>query len=199
VIDNNIYCKASGMVMQCIADFQRENEGRLPVVCEIGCADGQGTMRYAGFTELVVAVDPMLPGRPDVWSANPSDDFKTFDQAKVDVFMARNREFPVRLVIGCSLWSETYQAVQSALEGKRIDVLLIDGCHHPYEAVRGDFDLYYPLVSKGGYVVLDDTYEECIQRVVDEAKAERGMVETDAFYVPPPALQKVVALRKTED
>lgn len=45
--------------------------------------------------------------------------------------------------------------VKSALDGRRIDLLFIDG-DHTYEGVRADFETYWPLVAGGGIVAFHD-------------------------------------------
>lgn len=197
MIQPNIYCKVCGMTMRCISLFNDE-KNVLPVVLEIGCADGQGTMRFAGFTKRTICVDPMVGGRPDVDSRTKSE--MTPDSNKILEFKKRTQEFPVQLVRGCSLWPETIQEVKNALGGEKVDVLVIDGCHHPFEAVWGDFEAYYPLVSKGGYVVFDDLYEDCIQQAFDLAKEKHRMVEVGNWSVKlPHILQHAAALKKTEE
>lgn len=197
MIEPNIYCRVSGMVLQCIADFQLEN-GRFPIVIEIGCADGQGTMRFAGFAARVICIDPMVDGRPDLTGTVKTD--LQVEKHKMDEFVRRTRDFPVDLVCGCSLWPETIAEVKALLGDKKADVLVIDGCHHPFEAVWGDFVEYYPLVNKGGYVVFDDLYEECIQQAYDKARVEHKMIEHDRFAIKNSnCLQDTAALKKTED
>ena len=187
------------MAMRCIADHYEENE-RLPIVLEIGCADGQGTMRFAGFTQLTICVDPMVSidgnARPDVMS--PSFEDMPPDQEKITMFKRRTREFPVELVMGCSLWEETLASVDKILAGRKVDVLIVDGCHHPFEAVWADLIAYYPLVRQYGYIILDDLYEDCIQQVYDQS-IENGLLEPhDRWSIKTTQiLQDCAALRKT--
>lgn len=166
MVEPNIYCKVCGMTMQCIVDFYNEFN-RRPVVIEIGCADGQGTMRYAGFCEKVICVDPMVSQRPDI-DSRVKETFAA-DEEKVAAFKRRTSEFNVQLIMGCSLWDETLASVKQALGKSKADILVIDGCHHPYEAVIGDFNAYYDFVNVGGYIIFDDLYEDCILKAYDEA------------------------------
>lgn len=46
------------------------------------------------------------------------------------------------------------EALQQAAE-RRYDVLVIDG-DHSYEGVKADFDLYAPMVRRGGIIIFDD-------------------------------------------
>ena len=198
MIEPLIYCKVCGMVMQCIADFYKAN-GRRPTVLEIGCADGQGVGRYGGFCERVICVDPMVSGRPDIFSRDqdsnwPAEDFKLAE------FKRRTSEFPVSLIIGCSLWPRVLEEVRTQLAGGSVDILVIDGCHHPFEAVWGDFEAYYQFVAKGGYIIFDDLYEPCILEAYERAMVDRKMVEHERWSVRKSnILQDVGALIKTED
>lgn len=196
MIEPNIYCKVSGMAMECIARLNNEGT-RKPIVIEIGCADGQGTMRFAGFCSSVICIDPMIAGRPDVDSRK--QEYLQADQGKINEFKRRTLDLPVELVQMCSMWPETVKCVQDLLGNQRADVLIIDGCHHPFESVWGDFELYYPLVRKGGYIIFDDLYEECILKAYEKSVKEHGMEFVDRFALPAPNLQDTCALRKTED
>lgn len=155
--------------MQCISDFQKEHD-RLPIVCEIGSAEGNGVARYAGFCDTVIAIDAMVSGRPDIVSYEKED--MNVDQAKVDRFK-KNMSFVdlnVELVIGSSQWKETVDRVKDILDDRTIDILLVDGTHHPAEAVYKDFELYKDLVTSKGYAVFDDTYEPAVLEAFDKAK-----------------------------
>jgi cephalosporin hydroxylase len=194
MIEPNIYCKVCGMVMQCIADFQKENN-KLPLVLEIGCADGQGVMRYGGFCRKVICIDPMVNGRPDI-------DSRTAEKLNVDIdklntLRRRVQDFDVSVIIGCSLWDEAFNKLKELLKDETIDILVVDGCHHPFEAVWNDYEKYSPLVTTGGYVIFDDTYEECIQQVVDKVLETGNYEKHDFFSIrKPDILQEVVALKK---
>lgn len=211
MINNNIYCKASGMIMQCIHDLQP----KMPVVCEIGCAEGDGVARYGGFCKFVIAIDPMVSGRPDIrWSdeeGSTSVDKKTFythhpiDQKKLDKFWSNvshlnDRELcgeRIRLIQGCSLWKGVLDPVRDLMEEKGgIDILLIDGCHHPFEAVWADFDTYFPMVNDGGFIIFDDIYETCIREVYDRAKGFTSEVHEEWLGNKDHGLQEIGVLRK---
>jgi predicted O-methyltransferase YrrM len=49
----------------------------------------------------------------------------------------------------------TRDRVKRLFGGRAVDLLFIDG-DHSYEGVRRDFDLYSPLVRKGGMIALHD-------------------------------------------
>lgn len=51
----------------------------------------------------------------------------------------------------------TLDMVETALEGRRLDFLLIDG-DHTYDGVKTDFEMYGKLVRKGGMIALHDIF-----------------------------------------
>jgi cephalosporin hydroxylase len=53
---------------------------------------------------------------------------------------------------------EVLERVQSILKGRQLDLLFLDG-DHTYSGVRQDFEMYAPLVRKGGTVALHDIVE----------------------------------------
>jgi len=63
----------------------------------------------------------------------------------------------------------TKKQLISHLGGKKIDVLLIDG-DHIYGGVKKDFEMYSPLVSKGGIIIFHDI---CFHPTVPECQVEK--------------------------
>lgn len=195
MIETNLYCKASGMVMSCIVDFQNTNNC-MPIVCEIGCAEGQGVAHYAGFCKQVISIDAMETGRPDITSFE-KEDIK-IDSDKVDEFTTNTgREgFNVNLVIGSSSWKETVDKVEKLLDGRQIDILLIDGAHHPASVIIKDFELYSPLVERNGYIIFDDTYESDVMEAVNLAIENGWEVYKEWKIKTPKILQALKVLKR---
>ena len=82
----------------------------------------------------------------------------------------------IHLVRGDSHQERTVSAVKEKLGDRQADVLFIDG-DHTYDGVRRDFDLYSPLVRKGGIVAFHDIVPHHIRkdiRVPDFWKEIRG-------------------------
>ena len=50
---------------------------------------------------------------------------------------------------------KTRQIVEKILDGQKIDFLFVDG-DHTYEGVKEDFEMYAPLVRRGGVVAFHD-------------------------------------------
>lgn len=65
---------------------------------------------------------------------------------------------PIRAeqVTGDSRHPTTFKQVKALLDGFRPDVVFIDGAHD-YIHARSDWELYGPMVNRGGVVILHDT------------------------------------------
>jgi predicted O-methyltransferase YrrM len=50
---------------------------------------------------------------------------------------------------------DTLASVKQILQGRKLDLLFIDG-DHSFEGVRADSEMYMPLVRSGGLVVFHD-------------------------------------------
>lgn len=61
----------------------------------------------------------------------------------------------LHLIRGDSHEQSSKDRVEAALAGKQLDFLLIDG-DHSYEGVKRDFEMYSPLVRRGGLVAFHD-------------------------------------------
>ena len=114
-------------------------------VLEIGTAHG-GTLwawcRVAGEDATVVSVD--LPGGPFGGKGYDASFLRTF---------AGPRQ-TLELLAADSHLTETRAQVQALLGGP-VDFLFIDG-DHSYDGVTTDYDMYAPLVRRGGLVAFHD-------------------------------------------
>jgi cephalosporin hydroxylase len=132
-------------------------EDRPPrVVLEIGTANG-GTLfvlaRTASPDATIISVD--LPGG-DFGGGYPRWKrglYRTFATERQQLF----------LIQGDSHREETIAHVRDLLNGRSVDLLLIDG-DHTYEGVRRDFDAYNPFVANGGILAFHDIVPENPQR-----------------------------------
>jgi len=68
---------------------------------------------------------------------------------------------------------ETYDAIKKILGRKKVGFLFIDA-DHSYEGVKQDYEMYSPLVRKGGLIALHD--------IADTRKHARGHVEVPRFW-----------------
>jgi predicted O-methyltransferase YrrM len=69
---------------------------------------------------------------------------------------AKLNKIKLYLIKGMSQWSLSLEQVKSITP--ELDFLFIDG-NHMYEYVKKDFEMYSPLVKKGGIVALHDIAE----------------------------------------
>lgn len=96
----------------------------------------------------------------------PRGDYgRGYPKWKLDMFQSFAREGQAIHFIGAnSHESETIARVEKILEGHAPDFLLIDGDHR-YEGVKQDFEMYAPLVRKGGMIVFHDIVPGSEERV----------------------------------
>lgn len=140
-----------------IVDFMKVARGIEPeTVLEIGTGAG-GTLflftRVSKPDSVLVSID--LP---------PSAVGIGYPRWKERLYrsFARNSQ-RIELVRGNSHEDSTVSAVKQTLGSRGVDVLFIDG-DHTYEGVKKDFDLYSPLVRKGGIVAFHDIVPHHIRK-----------------------------------
>lgn len=75
---------------------------------------------------------------------------------------------------------ETLAKVKNILSGRPVDFLLIDG-DHTYSGVKQDFEMYTPLVRKGGLIAFHDiakSYDRTeVEKFWNEVKVGRSVTE----------------------
>jgi hypothetical protein len=69
---------------------------------------------------------------------------------------AKLNKIKLYLIKGMSQWERSLEQVKSITP--ELDFLFIDG-NHMYEYVKKDFEMYSPLVKKGGIIALHDIAE----------------------------------------
>jgi predicted O-methyltransferase YrrM len=115
-------------------------------IVEIGSASG-GTMflfAHVASPEKIISVD--LPagsfgGGYPFW--------------KIPLFKSLGKKNVVRLIRADSHKEETLAKIKGLLKDQKVDFLFIDG-DHTYHGVKQDFQMYSPLVRKGGIVAFHD-------------------------------------------
>ena len=147
----------------------------LNTVVEIGTASG-GT--FYAFCQIgpsdahVISID--LPGGPfgGGYEIKDVQVFKTYAKIGQTIYFMREN----------SQEGATKKALMERLKDKKIDVLFIDG-DHSYKGVKKDFELYAPLVTKGGIIIFHDickhaTAPECeVEKFWNEIKDKYETVE----------------------
>ena len=130
-------------------------EKQPKIILEIGTANG-GTLfsfcKLAPDNAILISVD--LPkgkfggGYPD-WKIPLYQAFKKENQ---QLYLLREDSHNI----------ETLNKVKNILNGRNIDFLFIDG-DHTYEGVKKDFEMYSPLVNKGGVIAFHDILKHPIE------------------------------------
>lgn len=138
------------------------------VYMEIGSHDGGsawyfGNMMEAGAT--IICVD--VPGnRP-----------KLLDTIK----RLRDAGYTVELLAWRSQWIKTRDGVRAILDGRKIDVLLIDG-DHDLPGVAVDADHYIPMVREGGLVIFHDAGSRITEVNLASARGHHYLPAVNAVW-----------------
>jgi len=148
---------------------------KMNTVVEIGTATG-GTFyvlcQVAPPEAHIISID--LPGGPfgGGYDLNDAHIFKTYAKKGQTIY----------LIPKDSHDGATKKDLLDRLKGKKIDVLFIDG-DHSYQGVKKDFEMYEPLVEKGGIIIFHDickhaTAPECqVDKFWNEIKDKYENVE----------------------
>lgn len=121
------------------------------LILEIGTAAGGTLFLFSRITDpeaTIISVD--LPG--GAFGGG-------YPEWKMPLFkgFAKNGQI-IKLLRADSHNAETLDLVKTALGDRLIDFLFIDG-DHTYEGVKNDFNMYSPLVRKGGIIAFHDIAE----------------------------------------
>jgi len=126
-------------------------------VLEIGSLMGfslKHFMHYAQNKATVISVD--LPVRdfcgPNDYRVKEQEHNYSNEWPK----WAKENNIRLYLIKGMSQWEKTLKQVKEITNS--LDFLFIDG-NHMYEFVKMDFEMYSPLVKKGGIIALHDIAE----------------------------------------
>ena len=118
------------------------------------------------------------------------DDVYKLVEDNIDKFSPSDKNNEFHLIKGDSRNRYTLQKLEDCLNNRKIDLLYIDG-EHTVEAVKSDFELYFPLVKSGGLIVFDDYFpknSEVYQAVNDICQRYKnelnviGLVEDKGGY-----------------
>lgn len=125
-------------------------------IMEIGTANG-GTLfsfcKLAREDATIISVD--LPEGP--FSGG-------YPEWKIPIYQAFAKENQkLYLLREDSHQQETLEEIKKILTSNKLDFLFIDG-DHSYEGVKKDFEMYSPLVRKGGIVAFHDICNKDITR-----------------------------------
>lgn len=138
---------------------------QVGAVLEIGAGNGGTSWAWNRMFEFVTTID--LPNGP--WGGSDLSELKKY---------LPSWEY----IEGDSHSPEIYEQVSN----RRVEFLFIDG-DHSYEGVRKDFEMYSPLVMKGGLIAFHDICEHpkesgCeVKRFWDEIKESEIKKSSDSL------------------
>ncbi len=135
---------------------------RIDIVFEIGTAFGGNLYflsRFAGLNADIISID--LPPQIDGLSRHMRK-LCLSNELRKNVRRSQN----LHLLRCDSHAKATLDEVRDILQGRFVDLLFIDG-DHTYLGAKKDYEMYSPLVQKGGLIIFHD-----IRRYVDKPKAE---------------------------
>jgi cephalosporin hydroxylase len=116
------------------------------VICEIGTANGGTNLLLASSLPSVKTVIGI-----DLYVKNKS---------KIRFFL---NDKETHFINSSSYAANTIEQIRKVLDGKKIDILFIDGDHR-YQGVKNDFELYRPMVSKEGLICFHDIIPDYLTR-----------------------------------
>jgi len=140
------YLESLQVKSEIVAMLEYVKKSQPKIIMEIGTARG-GTLfalaRTAPENALIISLD--LPRRMRDYPWWKLRLFKSF---------ARDQQ-QIHLIRKDSHKEETVEEIKNILGNRKINFLFIDG-DHSYDGVKKDFELYKPLVEKGGAIAFHD-------------------------------------------
>ena len=126
---------------------------------EIGSLFGwtlQHFIHYSNINSTAISID--LPVSefcgPNDWRVSKQNDLCKNEWPK----WAKDKNCKLYLLRAKSFYESTLSSVKKILNGSQVDFLFIDGDHR-YDAIKQDFNMYSPLVRKGGMIAFHDIAE----------------------------------------
>lgn len=148
-----------------VAGWLLRRLGPLKVV-EIGTSYGKQLKTFLPYISSAVCVDPMYEWVPNVQDVEGFEPERVC-QAKVDEWR-RNAEpwkDRVELVIANSFRVHRDPEVRSKLAGAQ--VLIIDGCHHPVDSVKADYENFSQFMTSPHYIIWDDINLDDVRKAAE--------------------------------
>jgi len=135
---------------------------KLNVECflEIGSMYGWSLQHFIHYSkEGSTAISIDLPVRnfvgPNDWRVEKQES----NYSNVWPQWAKTKKCKLYLIPDSSLNVSTFTKAKEILNGKLLDFLFIDGDHR-YESIKSDYNMYSPLVRKGGIIGFHDIGEK---------------------------------------
>ena len=132
----------------------------LSDIAETACAEHKAQQRPREFTvtlELVASFNPKI-----ILEIGCADGGTLFAWTKIcpEVYGITLPGYEVNdhgadVIVATSHSAETLARIEDKLNSRQLDMLFIDG-DHSYDGVKADWEMYSPLVRKGGLVLFHD-------------------------------------------
>ena len=163
--------------MQLITEYLALNPKN---VLEIGSYYGSSLhhwLYYCAKGAKVISID--LPIRQFCGDSDPRCEIQEKAIANEWKTWTKYKNAKLYLIQDMSQKVSTLKAVEDLLGGEQLDFVFIDG-NHMYDAVKKDFEMYYPLVRKGGVIALHDigyAEEGGVHKLWDELRQNHWNLE----------------------
>ncbi len=122
------------------------------IVIETGIAHGGSIIFSASMLELIAASG----GNPDGFVLGIDIDIREHNR---DAILQHPMAKRVKMIQGSSVAADIVEQVQKIVKDKKKVMVFLDS-NHTYEHVLAELEAYAPLVTKGSYCVVFDTFVE---------------------------------------
>ncbi len=129
-------------------------------VLEIGTATGGSLFLFSRFSSSnanIVSIDLPKGASGGFYAKMAESLYKKFGAPGQKITLLRKNSHK----------KETFELLKTIIGNNELDFLFIDG-DHSYEGVKQDYELYSPLVKKGGIIAFHDICEHPIRCDVDK-------------------------------
>jgi predicted O-methyltransferase YrrM len=128
-----------------------------PVICEIGVWKGKSSYVLANAIKdkngILYSIDPFNGQGDDASTDTYNDEMSKLSSTLFNNFKETMEKY--ELLDYITIYPTTSEEANKHFPEKSIDFLFIDG-NHDYDAVKKDYNLWSPLIAKGGIIVLHD-------------------------------------------
>lgn len=129
-----------------------------PMVIEIGTGYGDQLQYFAPLCQRVFSIDVMYDWVPDI---KPSESFDPtrVDAVKMSTWHSASAAFSSKVVL---ITGSSYEVCSDPAQIGQFsgsNIIIVDGCHHPSEAVQLDYWNFFDYLAVEHYAVFDDMQE----------------------------------------
>ena len=149
-------------------------------VIEIGTGYGEQLLYFVPLCSHVVCIDPMYDWVPDIVEDQGFDENRVCEK-KLASWNTACKDFidKITLIVGNSFLNEVINDERHT----KYDLIIIDGCHHPVDAVCKDYWNYQKYMNYPHYVLFDDINQAdpgaAFGKVQDELRKKFNIVQVE--------------------